>query len=63
MQADFSNNSIHLNPNNYNKSNNAPKNDKDTDINPDNINPISKQYHVVVFTHYPMFCSKGNDDL
>lgn len=25
--------------------------------------PIYKQYHVIVFSHYPVFCSKMNDSL
>lgn len=25
--------------------------------------PIYKQYHVIVFSHYPIFCSKANDGL
>lgn len=26
------------------------------------VDPIYKQYHVVVFSHYPIFCSKTNED-
>jgi hypothetical protein len=25
--------------------------------------PINTQYHVIAFSHYPIFCSKTNDDL
>jgi hypothetical protein len=38
---------------------NKTKNNETTNI----IDPINKQYHVIVFSHYPMFCSKGTDDL
>ena len=30
---------------------------------PGGIDPIYKQYHVVIFSHYPVFCSKTDDDL
>lgn len=40
---------------------------QEIDVNPylwmDDLVKISGDYHVVVFSHYPIFCSKMNDDL